>query len=163
VPPTFATQWFSPRLGALAVELPDVEPSIRTEPIDECHCSIRFARHALPDAHSELLMIERHVLVGAPHLLARPLDTLLNNMASLPAFWALPPRLLTGAGVAGGIALINTLGQLGGIVSPIMVGRVKDLTGSTTPALYVIGAMSVVCAVIVLFGMPESLRRREGE
>jgi MFS family permease len=82
-------------------------------------------------------------------------------VASIPAFWALPPKLLTGAGAAGGIALINTLGQLGGIVSPIMVGRVKDLTGSTTPALYVIGAMCVVCAVIMLFGMPESLRRGE--
>jgi MFS family permease len=82
-------------------------------------------------------------------------------VASIPAFWALPPKLLTGAGAAGGIALINTLGQLGGIVSPVMVGRVMDLTGSTTPALYVIGAMSVVCALIVLYGLPESLRRKE--
>lgn len=82
-------------------------------------------------------------------------------VASIPAFWALPPKLLTGAGAAGGIALINTLGQLGGIVSPVMVGRVKDLTGSTTPALYVIGALCVVCALIMGFAMPESLRRRE--
>ncbi|MBB5406720.1 MFS family permease [Paraburkholderia sp. HC6.4b] len=82
-------------------------------------------------------------------------------VASIPAFWALPPKRLTGAGAAGGIALINTLGQLGGIVSPVMVGRVKDLTGSTTPALYVIGAMSVVRALIVLYGLPESLRSRE--
>ena len=79
-----------------------------------------------------------------------------------PSFWALPPKLVTGAGAAGGIALINTLGQLGGIVSPIMVGRVRDLTGSTTPALYVIGAMSLICAVIVLRGLPESLRARDG-
>jgi MFS family permease len=83
-------------------------------------------------------------------------------VASIPAFWALPPKLVTGAGAAGGIALINTLGQLGGIVSPIMVGRVRDLTGSTTPALYVIGTMSVICALIVLRGLPESLRRKDG-
>lgn len=83
-------------------------------------------------------------------------------VASIPAFWALPPKLVTGAGAAGGIALINTLGQLGGIVSPIMVGRVRDLTGSTTPALYVIGTMSVICALIVLRGLPESLRARDG-
>lgn len=82
-------------------------------------------------------------------------------VASIPAFWALPPKLVTGAGAAGGIALINTLGQLGGIVSPIMVGRVRDLTGSTTPALYVIGAMSLVCALIVLYGLPESLRQKD--
>jgi LysR family glycine cleavage system transcriptional activator len=83
VPPTFATQWFSLRLGALAVELPDVELSIRTEPSADCHCNIRFALHALPDAHSELLMMERHVLVGAPRLLAQPLDTLLDSMPAL--------------------------------------------------------------------------------
>ena len=82
-------------------------------------------------------------------------------VASIPAFWALPPKLATGVGAAGGIALINTLGQLGGIVSPLMVGRIKDLTGSTTPALYVIGGAALVCAALVTWGLPASLRKRE--
>jgi MFS family permease len=82
-------------------------------------------------------------------------------VAAIPAFWALPPKLVTGAGAAGGIALINTLGQLGGIVSPVMVGRVRDLTGSTTPALYVIGGMTLLCALIVMYGLPQQLRQRE--
>jgi MFS family permease len=82
-------------------------------------------------------------------------------VASIPAFWALPPKLVTGAGAAGGIALINTLGQLGGIVSPVMVGRIKDLTGSTTPALYAIAVLSLVCAAILAFGLPQQLRQRE--
>ena len=47
-------------------------------------------------------------------------------VAAIPTFWTLPPKILTGAGAAGGIALINTLGQVGGIVSPVMVGSVKD-------------------------------------
>ncbi|WP_186027221.1 MFS transporter [Burkholderia gladioli] len=79
-------------------------------------------------------------------------------VASIPAFWALPPKLVTGAGAAGGIAVINTLGQLGGIVSPVMVGRVRDLTGSTTPALYVIALLSLVCALLVAYALPASLR-----
>jgi len=82
-------------------------------------------------------------------------------VASIPAFWALPPKLVSGIGAAGGIALINTLGQLGGIVSPLMVGRVKDLTGSTTPALYVIAGAALLCAAIVMWGLPASLRQRE--
>ncbi|RZL92972.1 MAG: MFS transporter [Variovorax sp.] len=82
-------------------------------------------------------------------------------IASIPAFWALPPKLVTGAGAAGGIALINTLGQLGGIVSPVMVGRIKDITGSTTPALYVIGCLGLVCAAILMYGLPATLRRKE--
>ncbi|WP_186098941.1 MFS transporter [Burkholderia gladioli] len=82
-------------------------------------------------------------------------------VASIPAFWALPPKLVTGAGAAGGIAVINTLGQLGGIVSPVMVGRVRDLTGSTTPALYVIALLSLLCALLVAYALPASLRERD--
>jgi MFS family permease len=81
-------------------------------------------------------------------------------VASIPAFWALPPKLLAGAGAgaAGGIAVINTLGQFGGIVSPVMVGSIKDLTGSTTPALYVIGVASLVAAALLLWALPQKLR-----
>jgi MFS family permease len=81
-------------------------------------------------------------------------------VASIPAFWALPPKLLAGAGAgaAGGIAVINTLGQFGGIVSPVMVGSIKDWTGSTTPALYVIGIASLVAAALLLWALPQKLR-----
>jgi MFS family permease len=82
-------------------------------------------------------------------------------VASIPAFWALPPRILTGAGAASGIALINTLGQLGGIVSPVMVGRIKDATGSTTPALYAIGIASLAAAVIVMKALPAAAMRAD--
>jgi MFS family permease len=82
-------------------------------------------------------------------------------VASIPAFWALPSKLLTGAGAAAGIALINTLGQLGGIVSPVMVGRIKDVTGSATSALYVIGGLCLLCALLLLVAMPERLRRSD--
>ncbi len=81
-------------------------------------------------------------------------------IASIPTFWTLPPKLLAGAGAgaAGGIALINTLGQLGGIVSPLMVGRIQDISGSTTPALYVIGVCALVAAALLLWGLPQVLR-----
>jgi MFS family permease len=82
-------------------------------------------------------------------------------IASIPAFWALPPKLVTGAGAAGGMALINTLGQLGGLVSPIMVGSIRDLSGSTTPALYTIAALCVLAAALIMFALPERLRRKE--
>jgi nitrate/nitrite transporter NarK len=63
-----------------------------------------------------------------------------------------------GAGAAGGIALINTLGQFGGIVSPVMVGGIKDLTGTTTPALYVIGVSSLIAAGLLMWALPQKLR-----
>jgi D-galactonate transporter len=82
-------------------------------------------------------------------------------VAAIPTFWTLPPKLLTGAGAASGIALINTIGQLGGIVSPVMVGTVKDATGSTTPALYVIGGLCLLCGLVLLFAMPRQLRSND--
>lgn len=84
-------------------------------------------------------------------------------IASIPAFWALPPKLLAGAGAgaAGGIALINTLGQFGGIVSPVMVGYIKDVSGSTTPALYVIGVTSLLAAALLFWALPQRLRSKD--
>ena len=84
-------------------------------------------------------------------------------VAAIPAFWALPPKLLTGVGAAGGIALINTIGQLGGIVSPVMVGKIRDVTGSATPALYLIAAMSLLCALILFIGLPTSLTVKDAQ
>lgn len=94
-------------------------------------------------------------LIGALALLGA------GVVAAIPTFWTLPPKILTGVGAAGGITLINTLGQLGGIVSPVMVGAVKDATGSTTPALYVIGSLCVLCAGILLFALPRQLRSND--
>jgi MFS family permease len=82
-------------------------------------------------------------------------------VAAIPTFWTLPPKILAGVGAASGIALINTIGQLGGIVSPVMVGSVKDWTGSTTPALYVIGGLCVVCAALLLLALPRDLKSKE--
>lgn len=84
-------------------------------------------------------------------------------IAAIPAFWALPPKLLAGAGAgaAGGIALINTLGQVGGIVSPVMVGYIRDMTGSTTPALYLIGMIGLLAASLLFWALPERLRSKD--
>lgn len=46
-------------------------------------------------------------------------------------FWSIPRELfVTGPMAAGGIALINSIGQCGGFVSPMVVGHLRDSTGS---------------------------------
>lgn len=82
-------------------------------------------------------------------------------VAGIPAFWALPPKILAGAGAAGGLALINTIGHMGGILSPVMVGAIRDATGSTTPAMYIIAGTSLVSAALLMFALPDVLRRRD--
>ena len=43
-------------------------------------------------------------------------------MAVLPVFWALPPLFLGGVAAAAGIALINSVANIGGIIAPSLVG-----------------------------------------
>jgi nitrate/nitrite transporter NarK len=69
--------------------------------------------------------------------------------------------VVTGAAAASGIALINWVGQLGGIVSPVMVGKIIDVTGSITPALYLIGCVCGACALVTFFLFPKALRLPE--
>jgi LysR family glycine cleavage system transcriptional activator len=83
LPPTFATQWFSSRLGALADQLPDVDLSIRTQNKGECHCAVRFGREPSMQVNSTLLMMERHALVGAPELDGEDVETLLQQLPAL--------------------------------------------------------------------------------
>lgn len=84
-------------------------------------------------------------------------------IGGMPTFWAMPPKLVVGAGAAGGIALINTLGQMGGIVSPIMVGSIKDMTGSASPALYVIGGLCLLACLILGFFSSKQIKANDRE
>ncbi|MEO8629114.1 MAG: MFS transporter [Betaproteobacteria bacterium] len=67
---------------------------------------------------------------------------------SRACFWPMPSLFLTGAAAAAGIALINSIGNLGGYVGPFIVGWIKDSTKSFEMALYFLGACTLLSAVI---------------
>ena len=67
---------------------------------------------------------------------------------SRPSFWPMPSLFLTGAAAAGGIALINSIGNLGGYVGPFLVGWIRQSTGSFEMALYFLAACAFSSAVI---------------
>lgn len=73
-------------------------------------------------------------------------------LALLPPFWALPPRFLAGTAAAGGIALINATGNLGGFIGPYLVGWIKGSTqGFTTGMLALAFFMGLAGALMLLF------------
>jgi D-galactonate transporter len=82
-------------------------------------------------------------------------------IAGIGLFWILPPRVLSGAAAAGGIALINSVGQLGGIITPYMVGKIKELTGSASLGLYLVALECLLCAVLLLWALPKRIYFRE--
>ena len=55
--------------------------------------------------------------------------------STLGPFWAMTTAFLTGTAAAGGIALINSVGNLGGYFGPRLVGMIKTQTGSNFAAL----------------------------
>jgi ACS family tartrate transporter-like MFS transporter len=63
-------------------------------------------------------------------------------------FFAMPPMFLSGAGLAAGIAWINSLGNLGGFFGPWYVGVMKDLTGSYAGGLYGLALLCLAAAIV---------------
>jgi ACS family tartrate transporter-like MFS transporter len=63
-------------------------------------------------------------------------------------FFAMPPMFLSGAGLAAGIAWINSLGNLGGFFGPWYVGVMKDLTGNYAGGLYGLALLSLIAAIV---------------
>jgi sugar phosphate permease len=65
-------------------------------------------------------------------------------------FWPLPSMFLTGTAAASGIALINSVGNLGGFAGPFLLGYVKDHTGSYAVGLYVLAGLAAAAAIVTL-------------
>jgi ACS family tartrate transporter-like MFS transporter len=65
-------------------------------------------------------------------------------------FWAMPPLFLGGTAAAAGIALINSIGNLGGFVGPTVIGALHDRTGGYTGGLLALAVALVIEAILVL-------------
>ncbi len=66
------------------------------------------------------------------------------------AFWSVPPTFLSGAAAAAGLALINSLGNVGGMVSTSVVGWITDLTGNSQNSLILFAGILLIAVVLVL-------------
>ncbi|RDI65205.1 sugar phosphate permease [Nocardia pseudobrasiliensis] len=78
-------------------------------------------------------------------------------MAALGSFWALPGTFLTGAAAAGGIALINSLGNISGFAAPYITGWLRDLTGTQKAGLWLVGVAMVAAGLGALILRPRSV------
>jgi|HubBroStandDraft_5_1064220.scaffolds.fasta_scaffold33694_1 ACS family tartrate transporter-like MFS transporter len=71
-------------------------------------------------------------------------------MSVLPTFWSLPTAFLSGTAAAGGIALINSIGNLGGFFGPNLIGQLQAGTGGFSPGMLAVAATLVIGAVLAL-------------
>ena len=93
------------------------------------------------------------IVVGAGHPVITMVALILGVMgqqSTILTFWAIPTALLTGSAAAGGIAMINALGALGGWLGPWVFGLVKDATGSNNIALACLALAPVASALLII-------------
>jgi ACS family tartrate transporter-like MFS transporter len=74
----------------------------------------------------------------------------LGIYSTLATFWSLPTAFLSGTAAAAGIALINSVGNLGGFVGPYVVGFFNDSTGSFYAGLLLLAALILVAGLLAL-------------
>jgi ACS family tartrate transporter-like MFS transporter len=75
---------------------------------------------------------------------------LVGLKSAMGPFWALSTTFLSGTAAAGGIALINSVGNLGGFVGPTLVGVVNDRTGSIRMSLWILGGALLLMGILIL-------------
>jgi MFS transporter, ACS family, tartrate transporter len=76
--------------------------------------------------------------------------TVMGNQSVAACFWSIPGTMLTGAAAAGGLAMINSIGNLGGWFGPMLYGAVKDASGSTSLALLFLAVGPLISAIVLI-------------
>jgi ACS family tartrate transporter-like MFS transporter len=70
--------------------------------------------------------------------------------ATIPVFWTLPTAVLSGTAAAGGIALINAIGNTGGYFGPALVGYVLQATQSYSNALMTLAGFAFLTGILTI-------------
>jgi len=73
-----------------------------------------------------------------------------GTFIAIPIFWTIPQSTFSGLAIATGTAAINSVGQLSGIVAPVMVGKINDLTGSDSMGMLSIAPLILIACLAVM-------------
>jgi MFS family permease len=72
-----------------------------------------------------------------------------GGLVAMALFWSFPGSLLVGAGVAAGLAAVNSVGNLGGFIGPYLLGALTDWLGSATAGIAVLGGCMAVAGGLI--------------
>jgi D-galactonate transporter len=83
-----------------------------------------------------------------PAVVAALSIALMSVSSMVGPFWVLPTKFLQGTAAAAGIALINSLGNLGGFFGSYVIGAVRATTGSFRGGLLIAAATLAICGCL---------------
>ncbi|WP_416773143.1 MFS transporter [Pseudomonas sp. RHF3.3-3] len=66
-------------------------------------------------------------------------------------FWAIPSTFLTGRAAAGGLAMIVSIGNLGGFTGPFLIGLIKDATHSFTLPFFAVASILLIGTCLMIW------------
>jgi ACS family tartrate transporter-like MFS transporter len=75
--------------------------------------------------------------------------------AAKPPLWSMPTQFLSGPAAAAAIALINAVGSLGGFLGPVVIGRLKSLTGDYASGMVYVAGTLLFSAIVIQFAAPK--------
>ncbi len=83
-------------------------------------------------------------------------------MTTISQFWVLPPAFLGGAAAAAGLALANSVGSISGVISPSLIGVIRNATGSAGAGVLGLSVSLLIGGALVLLVPPALVNSRRG-
>ena len=77
----------------------------------------------------------------------------LGIYSTLATFWSLPTAFLSGTAAAAGIALVNSVGNLGGFVGPYAVGFLSERTGSSYAGMLFLAVLILLAGLLTVLAV----------
>jgi ACS family tartrate transporter-like MFS transporter len=74
----------------------------------------------------------------------------IGHGAAYGPFWSMPTRFLSGAAAAGGLAVVATIVSVGGFIGPLLIGILKERTGSYAPAFVILAVAALISATMAV-------------
>ncbi|KLU60619.1 putative tartrate transporter [Peptococcaceae bacterium CEB3] len=105
----------------------------------------RFEHYRGPDFHLDLGLFSNPFI----QIIMLSLATI-GIYSFFGSFWSLPSLFLTEASAAVGIAIVNSVGNLGGFVGPYAIEALKDATGTVASGLYFLAGSLLVAGILAL-------------
>jgi MFS family permease len=82
-----------------------------------------------------------------------------GTLAWVVTFWSLPTAFLSGTAAAAGIALINSIGNLGGHFGPDLIGRIRTANAGASEAAFLALAAAALIGVLIILMLPRTQRK----
>jgi ACS family tartrate transporter-like MFS transporter len=103
---------------------------------------------AIPAACSGIALIACAVLKDPVAILAALTFGITGVFCYVSVFWAVPSAMLTGPAAAAGLALINSVANMGSFAGPYLVGWIKNSTGSFEWGIVAMGCGPLIAAMV---------------